>query len=44
MLEEVVDMTKAVVSVETLVTNDDSTLRSYCRVLKNCGKLREGGY
>ena len=42
MLEEVTESTNSRVSVGTLVTDDDSTLRSHCKLHENGGKLRAG--
>ena len=41
MLEEVTDMTGGRVFVGTVATDDDSTLRSYCRLFENGGKSKE---
>ena len=42
LLEEINAFTKGRVSIGTLVTDDDSTLRSHCRTLENGGKLLKG--
>ena len=41
-LEETTEKTNTRVSVGTLVTDDDSTLRSHCRLLEHGDKLCEG--
>ena len=41
LLEKINNTTKGWVSVGTLVTDDDSTLRSHCRSETNSGKLQE---
>ena len=42
MLEEVTEKADARVSVGTLITDDDGTLRSHCSLLEHEGKLKEG--